>query len=533
MRVKVGNLAETRIRTLAAKNSLTCNKAQEDEKGWDFLLEFPPGACGDAHIGAPLDQGPSPPKCLVQAKGTTTDTQYKSVKLSNWRSLVRSPLPAFFFVQEYNDLGVESDCYLIHVGQSYITRVLERLRQLEAEEEDSDLSKRYLNLNWSDQQPLNPDDPATDFKETICAIVGEDLNAYCREKADLLNSLGYEEFPHRVRVRFQVPEQYEDSPEEAIVDLQLGLLPAVDLVEANISETRFGVELPKETEIGSGTLEVRNAEPAEKGTLEIRLSDESQSVFIPVGVYTVGEAIATQVDPDILKVKLGFSFGRILLHKEKANISLTLPHDERVSFTQLKRISSLIRIMDAASSTEDRDLVFAYENRFSRHTETDEELPERWSFWAEVMEKASRIAHHFDIEDIVEVTPEALLKQWQVIGLIDDVLGPGKATLDVKATMAEPHEVGDEFVAPIVARVKIANLTVTVAASYRLEVFNVGSADGDHIHKMKAKSCILEDQRLLRPDDQERPAIEYLERIVESLEDETKVLQWWDIPDGS
>lgn len=531
--MNIGRLAEARVRNLAAKKSLTCNKASQDDKGWDFILEFPYGACSDSDLKPPLDQAPTPPKCMIQAKGTRSDDPYRSVKLSNWRQLALNPLPAFFFVQEY-EMGVESDTFLIHVGEDYIRKVLKRLREFEAQFDDPDPSKRYLNLNWSSQEPLDGDDTSASFVNRVCTVVGDDLNSYSQSKVELLNSLGYDELSHRFNVTVRIPEQYQDAPQEAIVDFQLGLLSDVDVVEASIFETRFGVELPKKTEIGTGTLEVRESQPEERGILELRLSDNSQSVFIPADFYSVGEELASQIDPKALKVRLDIPFGRVLLHQDRANISLTLPHgDEHASFGDLRRIAKFIGLLQKGSSVADLNPVLSYGDSFTQPIESDYHLPDRWDFWAEVMQKAARVAHHFGIEDVVKPKPDALMEQWETLSHIDDVIGPGGTTLQVKVELFEAHKPGDVFLLPAVFRLTVEELCLVVAVSYRLRVEGLKKEKELYLHDMTAISGSLEFQRLVRPQDEELSDEAHLQDISETFKEDDKVLRWWEEPEVS
>ena len=63
-----------------------CTKTDEDEGGWDFLVEFP-----QPPLPPPADTHPAPRTAFVQVKSTETDKLTFRVKLSNAHNAARPP----------------------------------------------------------------------------------------------------------------------------------------------------------------------------------------------------------------------------------------------------------------------------------------------------------------------------------------------------------------------------------------------------------------------------------------------------------
>jgi hypothetical protein len=105
-------MGEAVLRQWAGETGLVCNPVERDAAGWDFLLEFPLPSPGEL----PLDKTPRPVQAFVQVKSTDTPGQRFNVKLDNWLRMVRTPMPAFFLILEYDGASYPERAFLQHVG---------------------------------------------------------------------------------------------------------------------------------------------------------------------------------------------------------------------------------------------------------------------------------------------------------------------------------------------------------------------------------------------------------------------------------
>jgi hypothetical protein len=75
---RLARYAETRFANLCAHSGALCHESQEDENGWDYLVEFP----DDAATG-PADTHQPGKQAFVQVKSTRNGRLSCSLKLSN------------------------------------------------------------------------------------------------------------------------------------------------------------------------------------------------------------------------------------------------------------------------------------------------------------------------------------------------------------------------------------------------------------------------------------------------------------------
>lgn len=79
----VGKLGEKELEVFCSQVGITINKVQEDETGWDHLLEFPlfPNVQPPSNI--PIDLSLQPLQCFIQVKATDDRPGRWSVKLDS------------------------------------------------------------------------------------------------------------------------------------------------------------------------------------------------------------------------------------------------------------------------------------------------------------------------------------------------------------------------------------------------------------------------------------------------------------------
>ena len=237
---KISRNAENLFRKMCTSSNLSHAKPEYDENGWDFLVEFPPNRLPAVY----LDAQPPAIKFLCQVKATD-DLSIRPVrlKLSNWEHLVRTPLPAFIFVVNYNNGEEPFEVFLQHIGSHHISRTLKRIRELEADGL-TDLHKHYMNLAVDESSKISASG-ASDFIDRILKFVGVNLELYAREKSESLSALGYEE--GRYSFTFQSTASFAN-----LTDAFLGLRQ-VEIENAQISSVRFGIPLTEHT-FSIGTL---------------------------------------------------------------------------------------------------------------------------------------------------------------------------------------------------------------------------------------------------------------------------------------
>lgn len=123
----LGAVSESIVQKWAAEAGCVANKAMRDRTGWDFIFEVPPEPPLRA---TPLDRQRAETQCFIQVKASDNTSGRRSVRLSNWKRLIQTPLPAFFLILEFDGKNDPQRAYLVHVWEGHIRRVTERLRRI-------------------------------------------------------------------------------------------------------------------------------------------------------------------------------------------------------------------------------------------------------------------------------------------------------------------------------------------------------------------------------------------------------------------
>jgi hypothetical protein len=164
------------------------------------------------------------------------------IKLDNWVHFVKNPLPTFFLVLEFD---TQDDCqraFLVHVDETYIRRVLQRLREehinLKAELHEIMLSFSYGEIN------VLPSLNGKGLADTILKHVGDKPEEYSTTKMRLVESVGYEDGNRRISGHIAIPKSVTDV-REYLVDFALGLVPHLEITKGEVRDVRFGLVAPE------------------------------------------------------------------------------------------------------------------------------------------------------------------------------------------------------------------------------------------------------------------------------------------------
>jgi hypothetical protein len=247
-----GDLGEAFVQLWASQGGFTANPPIRDRFGWDFCLQLHREA--NAASIVPLDRLPPELTCMVQVKTTARGIESESIALSNWERMVRHPLPYFFIRVFVDDAGEATRAVLVHVGESWIERVLRRLREIDPAD-GGELHERTLDLTWRDEEPLTAPF-ARSLRERIRSIVGNQ-DEYVMRKGQFVSNVGYRD---RRRLRVTATTTLSNSNNDDIeraVDFAIGLEPRLPINSLITRDVRFDIPRPVgvERDFQSGYLE--------------------------------------------------------------------------------------------------------------------------------------------------------------------------------------------------------------------------------------------------------------------------------------
>jgi len=138
--VKLGKLGEKTFDAWCTSVELVANKSNEDEMGWDFYVEFPFKKSGST----PMDMQPTPIECKIQVKATRKHDKKIDIEVSNLFRLIRTLMPVFICIFEFDEKDQVISAYLIHIWEDIIGKTLKRVRELDVSGEGDELNKKTI-----------------------------------------------------------------------------------------------------------------------------------------------------------------------------------------------------------------------------------------------------------------------------------------------------------------------------------------------------------------------------------------------------
>lgn len=329
---KIPRHAETSFGPLCAEYGATCNKSDEDERGWDFFVQFPHSP-GSERLIVPPDMRPDGYQCLVQIKSTSRRIQGVSLKVSNAMAFARNPTPCFVVLFPYADGLTSEDAYLLHFWDTAISRTLRKARELDAQGR-SDLHRTRIRFARSEMKKVR----RVDLLSTIESAIDQVGPNYGQRKQTYAETVGFSEggWTGTVSVQAEISD---------IVDMNLGLRDRLPLNRVSVRSVRFGLESGKPViDTTEGYVSFRSN--PKKCVVTISSEPDGREVSLPCELYSPA---FPGLAKEHVRFRIVHPFLEMILHqgKDKADFKIAFTGDESVS---LSEIENIVRISQIFSS---------------------------------------------------------------------------------------------------------------------------------------------------------------------------------------
>lgn len=257
--------AELYFATLCASGGVICNKADQDERGWDWFLEFPTRRSPRQ----PADMQPAGPEAMVQVKSTSAAPFTTRMKLSNAFHFAQARQPCFI-VLVVATTGTPA-VYARHFWETEIARTLKRIRLAE-HDGDARFNRRHIDFRMSE----------ADLKADVIAWMRDTIEAvkpnYASEKARIACSVGHEDGYGSLDVTF------EGDPND-FLDLQLGLIESLPVLRGRYAPQRFGIEAQPRTIETEGSRLFIDAKPT-PARLRLQGGSPTEALLVDADFYS-------------------------------------------------------------------------------------------------------------------------------------------------------------------------------------------------------------------------------------------------------
>jgi len=469
-------------------------------------------------------------QCFVQVKSTRGTLRSRYVKLSNWKRLVETTLPAFFLILQFNAADKCTEAYLTHVWEQEIVRLDDRIWKLAVSREPLLLHRHKMKLSWGEHDRL-PSPTGTALRARIIKLVGNSPSLYAQRKADLKKASGHNTGRGRLTVKIAVPEEYRHRhPDEFLVDTLLGLTAFPDPIGGEITHVQFSIpksttrSLSKETRLLIGP-----SKAAASGELVLSTSDREHEVTIPADVRGPS-GLAHSVDPSARKLLFTLPHARLVFSEGTGTgtFYFSIPAwEEATPLSQAMHLARLLTFVQEAETAVDVSFAGNKVGTLAfRSTSFEKDLLR----WVELVHVAHAACTEFGLPVDMAISTRSLLEQQSALDSLAmtlpecSVLNPA-FTFSLNEGSPQPKE-GTLMCMPIYADLTLGNKRVVAFESLLGEYRGEKSDAGDFV--VRIDRAELEVVLKLGPnEDLPEDRAVYLDQIGEKRAAEGGVLRWW------
>ena len=264
---RLPRFAELKLQSLCAEANALSHKTEEDERGWDFLVELPAKP-----FDGPPDMRPSSPDVYVQVKSTRNNRLACPIKLTNALLAAQSPHPWFVVLVRARP-GGQTKLYAVHVWEAIMRNTLKDARR--AHYEKRPLNQTHLIVHFSPA-----DEKSGELIPWMQAEIDRVKPHYDEVKRSIYENAGFEEGRGS-----GVMTLHARNPQELRRNF-LGLGDGLRVSSFTYTASRFGMEDPEpKIKDQDGTIHFTPS-PSGEGELRFRTSATTETITLPAAIYS-------------------------------------------------------------------------------------------------------------------------------------------------------------------------------------------------------------------------------------------------------
>ena len=339
----LGKMGEHKVLHWLNEVGIIANKVSDDKGGWDIFIQYQSKT--DSNKFAGFDIKPTMLSCVIQVKATDkSEGKIKGIKLSNWKRLVESPLPAFFVVLEYRGQNEVQKAYTVHVGKELIAKTLERIYKLNEDELDN-LHKKTMTLRYTNDDLLKVAN-GEHLKNSIFGYIKEDTFAYFKKKVEWFENVGYEEFP--IKGKVTLPSMPYEDLMNVLVDFSIGVMDELRIDSLYAEKVRFGIPIPltQDHPLRKGVMKIENLLPTGKAEIQIVNAKNNDLLLKELFSYYSPGSIFPFIPFECWKMRFSSDWCTIISYPKNQKINLKIKlfeSDKRNSLHQMTKAVRFIR----------------------------------------------------------------------------------------------------------------------------------------------------------------------------------------------
>lgn len=264
--------AELNFASQCAAADALAHPPEEDQNGWDYLVEFPQRR----HPG-PADTHPPAKSAYVQIKSVRKRVLTCRITLSNALKAAQSAQPWFLVLIFVDKKTSSAEIYAVHLWKEFICRALKAIRI--ADNAGKPLNRCTLSVKFS-----AADRHDEDLMPWMQLVIAAHEPNYQRQKQEMYQAVGYEDGGGVGKFTISA------SNFDEIAANFLGLGDGLSLSEFSFTPSRFGVASPKPDVdyCGEGKIIIT---PTPVDTCEVRLRANNVLYILKGQVFALGEPL--------------------------------------------------------------------------------------------------------------------------------------------------------------------------------------------------------------------------------------------------
>jgi hypothetical protein len=351
---QLGVIGESFFKHWCSKAGLVTNKANEDQTGWDYFVEFPI----ETDESKPLDMHPTPVECKIQVKSVKATSHRKKkidITVSNLNRLIRTQMPVFICIIEYDENHQEQTAYLIHIWEDIIGRTLKRIRKSHINGTSDKLNTKTITIDYEKCEQINVTD-GNSLRHAIKSFIPNGVEHYLKKKNEFLNKLGFENGGMKINFNIIGEDNFKD-----FIDMGLGFNKKVKVDKIVGFDLRFGI-LSKNTSFDIEAAEMHFPEimPNSLAIVKFKESKFSPGVSFETPLYISN--LNMVVPNEYRKIRFKGIFFDIVITPFNNDIKcdFSLDFEKRFELKQLRDILYAFKLL--SNSNNEKIIEFKIEN---------------------------------------------------------------------------------------------------------------------------------------------------------------------------
>lgn len=315
--------AERLFAVACAEHGATCNPSIEDDKGWDWFVEFP--SKRSPHMSADMHEPPT--KALVQIK-STAGKPFSKMKLTNALRFAKDPVPCFVVLCRYTkDRSGNPEIYLLHCWEKFAEDALRRAR-VASYEGETNLNRIEIGIKFSAENRVTGN-----VAEAIWMQISQIGREYENKKKNTADTIGFGDDAIAGRIRFS-----SEVTEDDVADMQVGLTESVAVSRLELTSNRFGIPVSRpDLDVVDARVSIRSAGvPCE---VIVTSGAPRKQVRFDATMFVAGPPLAQKH----WKMRVVWDWGEVIWKGGGENADFTFKWDTSKG-VPLRKLSNLMRL---------------------------------------------------------------------------------------------------------------------------------------------------------------------------------------------